>query len=75
MTLTRRELIQAAPALAVAPLAGGAAAQAGALKISHQFPGGSLARRLPRPSVPALRRRHREAATARCQAAVYRARR
>jgi TRAP-type C4-dicarboxylate transport system substrate-binding protein len=42
VTLTRRELIQTAGALAVAPLAGGAAAQAGTLKISHQFPGGSL---------------------------------
>ena len=39
-----------------------ALAQEGTLKISHQFPGGTLDRgRLPRPAVPPLRGRHREA--------------
>jgi len=44
MTLTRRNFIDAAGAAAVSAIAGGAIAQsgAGALKISHQFPGGTL---------------------------------
>ena len=44
MTLSRRNLMQAAGAAAVTGLAGGAWAQSGAggLKISHQFPGGTL---------------------------------
>jgi len=42
MVMTRRELIQAAAAAGVASMAGRAAAQAGVLKISHQFPSGTL---------------------------------
>ncbi len=42
MVMTRRELIQAAAAAGVASMTGRAAAQAGTLKISHQFPGGTL---------------------------------
>jgi TRAP-type C4-dicarboxylate transport system substrate-binding protein len=44
MTLTRRNFIDAAGAAALSTVAGGAFAQsgAGALKISHQFPGGTL---------------------------------
>jgi len=42
MTLNRRDFMQGAAALASTGLAGGVfAQQAGALKISHQFPGGS----------------------------------
>jgi len=40
MTLTRRDFVQSL-ALAASGLAAGAFAQAGTLKISHQFPGGS----------------------------------
>ena len=42
MTITRRTLVQAAAVAGIAPLAGVSRAQAGALKISHQFPGGTL---------------------------------
>lgn len=42
MGMTRRALIQAAAAAGAASMAGRAAAQAGSLKISHQFPGGTL---------------------------------
>jgi TRAP-type transport system periplasmic protein len=42
MPITRRELIQAAGAAGLATLTGGASAQAGSLKISHQFPSGTL---------------------------------
>jgi TRAP-type C4-dicarboxylate transport system substrate-binding protein len=42
MTITRRALVQAAAVAAVAPLSTLAQAQADALKISHQFPGGTL---------------------------------
>jgi TRAP-type C4-dicarboxylate transport system substrate-binding protein len=42
MTLTRRELIAAAAAASFLPLANPARAQAGTLKISHQFPSGTL---------------------------------
>ncbi len=42
MAITRRELMQAAAAAGLAGLAGGAAAQSGSLKISHQFPSGTL---------------------------------
>ena len=41
MAMTRREWVRAMAAAGVAPLAGGAWAQAGTLKISHQFPGGT----------------------------------
>jgi len=41
MTITRRELIQSAGAAALGSLAGATWAQAGTLKISHQFPGGT----------------------------------
>jgi TRAP-type C4-dicarboxylate transport system substrate-binding protein len=41
MTMTRRELTRGLAAAALVPLAGRAAAQAGTLKISHQFPGGT----------------------------------
>jgi TRAP-type C4-dicarboxylate transport system substrate-binding protein len=41
MTISRRKLIQAASAGPLASLAGRSRAQAGTLKISHQFPGGS----------------------------------
>ena len=44
MTFTRRDFVNAAGGSALAALAGGAWAQAGnVLKISHQFPGGTLA--------------------------------
>src|SRR5215475_9976224 len=44
MTINRRTLMQWAAASGVAPLSGLAAAQeAGGLKISHQFPGGTIA--------------------------------
>jgi TRAP-type transport system periplasmic protein len=43
MTITRRALVQAAAAATgVAPLSSLALAQEGTLKISHQFPGGTL---------------------------------
>jgi TRAP-type C4-dicarboxylate transport system substrate-binding protein len=42
MTLTRREIIQAASAAALASVPGLTRAQAGTLKISHQFPSGTL---------------------------------
>jgi len=42
MTITRRALVQAAAAAGVAPLSMAARAQAGTLKISHQFPSGTL---------------------------------
>src|SRR4051812_46430409 len=42
MTLTRRELVRAAAAAGMLPLALQSRAQAGALKISHQFPSGTL---------------------------------
>jgi TRAP-type transport system periplasmic protein len=41
MAITRRELLQSLAATAIAAQAGAAVAQAGTLKISHQFPGGS----------------------------------
>ena len=42
MAIKRRVMLQGAAAAAVAPWAGLAGAQAGALKISHQFPSGTL---------------------------------
>ncbi len=42
MTITRRALVQGAAVAGLAPLSGLSLAQAGALKISHQFPGGTL---------------------------------
>ncbi len=42
MGMTRRKLMQAAAAASVTPLSGLAGAQAGALKISHQFPSGTI---------------------------------
>ncbi|MDQ6685602.1 MAG: TRAP transporter substrate-binding protein DctP [Pseudomonadota bacterium] len=42
MSITRRELIRAASAAPLATLAGTSQAQAGTLKISHQFPSGTL---------------------------------
>ena len=42
MPLTRRALVRAGSVAALAPFAPLAGAQAGALKISHQFPGGTL---------------------------------
>jgi TRAP-type C4-dicarboxylate transport system substrate-binding protein len=42
MAITRRELLRGAMATTVAARAGAAAAQAGTLKISHQFPSGTL---------------------------------
>jgi TRAP-type transport system periplasmic protein len=42
MTLTRRALVQSAAAAGLAPLSMIADAQQGVLKISHQFPGGTL---------------------------------
>jgi TRAP-type C4-dicarboxylate transport system substrate-binding protein len=42
MTITRRGLIQSAGAAALGSLAGAAWGQAGTLKISHQFPGGTI---------------------------------
>ncbi len=42
MGITRRDLLQTVGAAGLASLAGGARAQAGTLKISHQFPGGTL---------------------------------
>jgi len=43
MAMTRREWVGKAAALGLLPMAGMAAAQAGTLKISHQFPGGTVA--------------------------------
>ena len=43
MTITRRALVQAAAVAGLAPLSMGSRAQDGTLKISHQFPGGTLA--------------------------------
>ena len=60
MTLPRRRLLAATAATALAaPWIGGTArAQAKQLKISHQFPGGTVdERRFPRPDVPPVRRR------------------
>lgn len=42
MTITRRALVQAAAVAGVAPLSSLSLAQEGTLKISHQFPSGSL---------------------------------
>jgi TRAP-type C4-dicarboxylate transport system substrate-binding protein len=42
MAITRRELLHAVGAAGLATLAGNVAAQAGTLKISHQFPGGTI---------------------------------
>lgn len=42
MTITRRALVQAAAVAGLAPLSTVSRAQADALKISHQFPGGTL---------------------------------
>ena len=42
MTITRRALVQAAAVAGLAPLTTLSRAQEGTLKISHQFPGGSL---------------------------------
>jgi len=42
MAITRRSVIQAVAGAAAAPFAGGVLAQEGTLKISHQFPGGTL---------------------------------
>jgi TRAP-type C4-dicarboxylate transport system substrate-binding protein len=43
MTITRRALVQAAAVAGIAPLATVARAQEGTLKISHQFPGATIA--------------------------------
>ena len=43
MAITRRAVIQAVAGAAATPFAAGAMAQDGTLKISHQFPGGTLA--------------------------------
>ena len=73
MTIDRRTLIQAAGGGALTALFGSAHAQQAALKISHQFPGGTRDRgRLPRSPVPhASPPTSRSAATARSSAAVY----
>ena len=42
MAITRRALVQAAAAAGIAPLSGLALAQDGTLKISHQFPSGTI---------------------------------
>jgi TRAP-type C4-dicarboxylate transport system substrate-binding protein len=42
MTMNRREVMSGAAAASLLALSGGALAQAGTLKISHQFPGGTL---------------------------------
>ena len=42
MSITRRALVQGAAAAGLAPLSGLVRAQDGTLKISHQFPGGTL---------------------------------
>ena len=41
MAMTRREWVRGVAAAGMVPMAGGAWAQAGTLKISHQFPGGT----------------------------------
>ena len=41
MAMTRREWVRGVAAAGMAPMVGGAWAQAGTLKISHQFPGGT----------------------------------
>ena len=41
MNINRRECLAALAATGLAPLGGSASAQAGTLKISHQFPGGT----------------------------------
>ncbi len=41
MAMTRREWVRGVAAAGMAPMAGGTWAQAGTLKISHQFPGGT----------------------------------
>jgi len=43
MTITRRALVQGAAVAGLAPLSTLSRAQAGTLKISHQFPGGTIA--------------------------------
>jgi TRAP-type transport system periplasmic protein len=43
MTITRRALVQGAAAAGIAPLSGLSMAQEGTLKISHQFPSGTIA--------------------------------
>ena len=43
MTITRRFLVQAAAVAGLAPLSTVSRAQEGTLKISHQFPGGTIA--------------------------------
>jgi TRAP-type C4-dicarboxylate transport system substrate-binding protein len=43
MTITRRALMQAAAVAGIAPLSGSLRAQEGTLKISHQFPSGTIA--------------------------------
>jgi TRAP-type C4-dicarboxylate transport system substrate-binding protein len=43
MTITRRALVQAAAVAGIAPLSSALRAQDGTLKISHQFPSGTLA--------------------------------
>ena len=43
MTITRRTLVQGAAAAGLAPLSAALRAQDGTLKISHQFPGGTVA--------------------------------
>jgi TRAP-type C4-dicarboxylate transport system substrate-binding protein len=43
LTITRRTLVQAAAAAGIAPLSSLSSAQEGTLKISHQFPGGTIA--------------------------------
>jgi len=42
MAITRRAVVQAAAGAAISPLAARALAQDGTLKISHQFPGGTI---------------------------------
>ena len=43
MAITRRAVVQAAAGAAISPFAAGALAQEGTLKISHQFPSGTIA--------------------------------
>ena len=68
MPLPRRRLLAATAATALAaPWIGGTArAEAKQLKISHQFPGGTIGkRRFPRPAVPTFAAESRSAPTAR----------